>query len=80
MFTYRRQSGILYVLFVLLLLKEGLRMAYTINDACIACGACISECPVDAIAEGDIYAIDVDKCIDCGACASACPVDAPIEG
>jgi formate hydrogenlyase subunit 6/NADH:ubiquinone oxidoreductase subunit I len=35
---------------------------------------------VDAIAEGDVYAIDAEKCIDCGACASACPVDAPVEG
>ncbi|MDR1246885.1 MAG: 4Fe-4S binding protein [Clostridiales Family XIII bacterium] len=55
-------------------------MAYTISDACIACGACTSECPVDAISEGDTYSIDADKCIDCGACASACPVDAPTEG
>ncbi|MDR2771184.1 MAG: 4Fe-4S binding protein [Clostridiales Family XIII bacterium] len=55
-------------------------MAYTINDSCIACGACAPECPVDAISEGDIYAIDADKCIDCGACASACPVEAPNEG
>jgi ferredoxin len=55
-------------------------MAYTINDSCIACGACMAECPVDAIKEGDIYTIDADTCIDCGACAGACPVDAPQEG
>jgi len=56
-------------------------MAYTITDACISCGACAAECPVEAIAEGDsIYVIDADKCIDCGACANACPVDAPVEG
>ncbi|MDR3296039.1 MAG: 4Fe-4S binding protein [Clostridiales Family XIII bacterium] len=54
-------------------------MAYTIKDSCIACGACVAECPVDAISEGDIYKIDASKCIDCGACASACPVDAPAE-
>ena len=52
-------------------------MAYVINDSCIACGACVSECPTDAISEGDIYVIDADKCIDCGACAEACPVDSP---
>ena len=52
-------------------------MAYVINDSCIACGACMSECPTDAISEGDIYVIDADKCIDCGACADACPVDSP---
>jgi NAD-dependent dihydropyrimidine dehydrogenase PreA subunit len=31
---------------------------------------------VDAISEGDIYAIDPEKCIDCGACADVCPVEA----
>ena len=28
-------------------------MAYVINDNCVACGSCISECPVEAISEGD---------------------------
>ena len=55
-------------------------MAYKITDACIACGACAPECPVDAISEGEgIYVIDADSCIDCGACASSCPVEAPVE-
>jgi len=49
-------------------------MAYTIDDACIACGACMADCPVDAISEGDIYSIDAETCIDCGVCASNCPV------
>lgn len=52
-------------------------MAYVISDACIACGACEPECPVEAISAGDIYVIDEEKCIDCGACNSVCPVDAP---
>ena len=56
-------------------------MAYVINDDCINCGACLDECPVEAIAEGDDkHVIDAEKCIDCGACAGACPVDAPQEG
>lgn len=54
-------------------------MAYKITDECISCGACASECPVDAITEGDTkYEIDADKCMDCGACAGSCPVDAPV--
>ena len=56
-------------------------MPYTINDECIACGACAGECPADAISEGDgKYVIDPDKCLDCGACAGVCPVSAPQEG
>ncbi|NMA94817.1 MAG: 4Fe-4S binding protein [Clostridiales bacterium] len=48
-------------------------MAHVINDECIACGICLSECPVDAISEGDIYVIDPDLCTDCGACMDVCP-------
>ena len=33
-------------------------MAYKITENCAACGACIDECPVGAISEGDIYKID----------------------
>ena len=56
-------------------------MAYIITDECIACGACVEECPVSAISEGDgKYVIDADTCISCGACAGACPVGAPQEG
>ena len=51
-------------------------MAHKISDDCIACGACMEECPVDAISEGDIYSIDPDTCTDCGACAEVCPVEA----
>ena len=48
---------------------------YVITETCVACGTCVSECPVDAISEGDPYTIN-DQCVDCGACAEACPVDA----
>jgi ferredoxin len=52
-------------------------MAHKINDACLACGTCVPECPVEAISEGDpIYIIDAGKCTDCGACASVCPAEA----
>ena len=54
-------------------------MAHKISDECIACGTCKPNCPVDAIAEGDIYTIDPDECIDCGACESQCPAEAIVE-
>lgn len=59
-----------------LILIGGSIMAHVIHDNCIACGTCISECPVNAIGEGDIYVIDPDACIDCGACAGVCPTGA----
>ena len=53
-------------------------MAYKIGDACISCGACADECPVERISAGDdIYVINPDECIECGACNSVCPVEAP---
>ena len=51
-------------------------MPRKILDTCIACGACAAECPVECIAEGDIYKIDADQCIDCGVCQENCPVGA----
>jgi ferredoxin len=55
-------------------------MAYVINDECVACGACESECPVGAISEGDSkYNINADLCTDCGSCAGVCPTSAPQE-
>ena len=54
-------------------------MPRVISDECLACGTCQSQCPVDAISEGDIYSIDADTCIDCGACEGVCPVGAISE-
>jgi len=52
-------------------------MAHKITDDCLSCGACVSECPLDAISEGEgIYVIDAEKCHDCGACVACCPADA----
>ena len=60
-------------------------MAYKITDDCISCGSCESECPNQAISEGEIiYVIDPEKCCECvGApessqCANICPVDSCI--
>ncbi len=56
-------------------------MAYVISDACISCGSCESECPVNAISQGDSqYVIDPAACLDCGACEPSCPVSAISAG
>ena len=52
-------------------------MAHVISDECISCGACESECPEEAISEGDaIFVIDPAKCTDCASCVDVCPVEA----
>ncbi len=53
-------------------------MAYFINEECIQCGACESECPEGAISLKDDgnYVIDPALCQDCGACADVCPTGA----
>lgn len=61
-------------------------MSVKITDICIACGACIDECPVEAIVDDDdspnddgCYFVHSDKCVECvghndaPACANACP-------
>lgn len=55
-------------------------MAYVITDECVSCGTCASECPVEAISEGDDkYVIDADACVECGTCAGVCPTEAITE-
>jgi ferredoxin len=61
-------------------------MAMTINDECIACGACVPECPSEAISEGDpLYTIDASVCVECEGhfesprCIEVCPVDCIVK-
>jgi MinD superfamily P-loop ATPase len=55
-------------------------MIYEITGDCICCGACQSECPVEAITEGDeLYVIDGEMCNGCGICVPSCPVEAIVE-
>lgn len=62
-------------------------MSVLITDLCVACGACIGECPVGAIVDEfdnpmrtDIYFVKEDVCIEClgyakmPSCALTCPV------
>ncbi len=51
-------------------------MAHSVDDTCVACGACIDACPVSAITLNDKAEVNADSCIDCGACESACPTGA----
>ncbi len=56
-------------------------MAHKITEDCVSCGACASECPVNAISEGsDTYVIDADTCTDCGNCVDVCPAEAIVKG
>ena len=58
-------------------------MALTINsEECSCCGACETECPNEAISEGDsAYVINADLCTECVGffaepqCVGTCPTD-----
>ncbi len=57
-------------------------MSLIISEECIACDACVSECPVEAISADDpIYVIDSDRCVECISyyddpiCVEVCPSD-----
>lgn len=55
-------------------------MPHRITDECVFCGVCESECPTEAISEGDgIYVIDPEICTDCGTCVDVCPSDAIVS-
>ena len=58
----------------------GGKIMYKITDACVKCGSCADNCPVEAISEGDDkYVIDADVCVSCGTCVDNCPVEAIVE-
>ena len=57
-------------------------MATIITTECINCGACETECPNNAVSQGDdIYVINPALCTECvgfhdeEACNAVCPVD-----
>ena len=62
-------------------------MTMKILEDCIACGACVPECPTESISEGDgiTYVIDQATCVECighhdsPKCVSVCPVDCIVK-
>ena len=49
----------------------------TINqEQCIGCGACIKDCPGNALALTEGKASSLRDCIHCGHCVAICPVKA----
>jgi NAD-dependent dihydropyrimidine dehydrogenase PreA subunit len=46
------------------------------EENCIHCGACVSVCPVGAIAYEYDWRVRMDEklCVQCGNCVNACPV------
>jgi len=58
-------------------------VTYVIAEPCmdVKDTACVQECPVDCIYEGDrMLYIHPGECIDCAACEPACPVEAIFYG
>lgn len=52
-------------------------MAHYITRECVACNACVAQCPTDSISTGlKQFYIDSDTCTDCRACVPVCPTDA----
>ena len=59
-------------------------MTMKITEECIACGACLPECPTESISEGDgvLYVIDAATCVECVGhsdapkCVPVCPTKA----
>ena len=63
-------------------------MAYSINEACVSCWACLPLCPSNAITassnSGTHFKIDPKKCTECNGdfadpqCSSICPIEGAI--
>lgn len=55
-------------------------MPFQILATCVRCGACLPECPTDAIIEGlTQFHIDADTCLSDQGCVAVCPVDAIVQ-
>ena len=54
------------------------KKAYSDRNICVSCGACVLDCPRDAIEifKGCHAVVDLEKCVGCGLCYRACPAGA----
>jgi electron transfer flavoprotein alpha subunit len=53
--------------------------AFVLRQKCLACGACISVCPQDAILMCLSKAtVDKEQCNSCSICVKTCPIGAII--
>ena len=53
-------------------------VAIVSQKECVACGACVKVCPVDAIKvyKGIFAEVDHARCVGCAKCVIACPASA----
>lgn len=53
------------------------RFAQADRTRCVSCGACMNECPRDAIRihHGCYAVMDALLCVGCGKCTKVCPAD-----
>lgn len=51
------------------------KVAHFDKSVCVACGACVKECPRSAITifRGCYSVVDVERCVGCSKCAKICP-------
>lgn len=58
---------------------KGVPMKPSFGDDCDRCGACVPQCPTQAITiDGNTITSNDEKCISCGACISVCPLETRI--